>query len=142
MENKENKLSTNYTKIPNEFIDDFVNLHEKEIKVYLVLRSFINEKKSSENKVFPSIRLIMQKTGLCKKSVEDAINNLAQKGWFNKIEKSFKPDSKQREVNNYYLNNHKGEPATIKGNLPKQKSNKGSFQRGGVLINVGVTYFL
>lgn len=90
------KLERDFTKLPNEFINDMPNLSHKAVRIYIALRKHINENKNGDE-VFPSYTTLQKVTGLNRTSVARGLKELLNLGWIKKVDKGY------NSVNHYHL---------------------------------------
>lgn len=130
-------LDKNYTKLPNEFINDIANLSHKAVRIYIVLRSYINESKNGDM-VFPSYTTIQRVTGLQSEAVSNGIKELISSGWLEEnIEKGFNRNNK------YHVRDSKKEGTSEIEVLRKSKSSTSEIEvevlRKAKTINTNVS---
>lgn len=108
------KLDGNFTKLPNEFINDMPNLSHKAVRIYIALRKYVNENLNGDE-VFPSYTTLQRVTGLNRTSVARAVKELINLGWKKSIDKGY------NSVNHYHLSTIKMKVLQIE-NLSSTKS--------------------
>jgi len=83
-------VTKNYTKVQNDFIHGMAELTGSAVKLYLVLRSMVNDTKGENNNlVFPSYEYIQKFTGLSRASIKKGIDELKEKGWIENVSRRF-----------------------------------------------------
>lgn len=80
-------IEKNYFKVQNEFRDELYKLSGAAVKVYLVLRSSVNEDKG--NKVWCGYEYIKECTHLSSASIRKAVIELVANGWIENIHVRF-----------------------------------------------------
>jgi hypothetical protein len=91
-------IRDDYFKIQNEFVENISMLSGNAVKLYLVLRRAVNEGRDDGNKVFPSYTYITNVTGMDRKYIHGAIEELIKSGWIFEVRRG------NRSVNVYFLN--------------------------------------
>ena len=90
-------MEDNFFKVSNEFINYLPKLTGSATKVYILFKRMINESKNKDE-VWPSYSYIQKNTGLSRRIISNAINELIKFGWINEIDKGF------NSVNHYHVN--------------------------------------
>lgn len=94
-------IEKHYFKVQNEFVDDIGSLSGSAVKLYLILRRNVNEKRNDNNKVFPSYQYIQSIMKTSNSStVKKAIDELLAAGWITSKEKG---NSYNHKANTYFL---------------------------------------
>jgi hypothetical protein len=88
---------TNFTVVPNEFINDLPNLNGTSIKLYLLLKSMANYERDNEYIAYPSWITIRRILKLGNDSITTAKEELISTGWIISI------DTGKHGVNRYHL---------------------------------------
>jgi hypothetical protein len=101
-------IEKNFFKVQNEFVEDLGSLSGSAVKLYLILRRNVNEKRNDDNKVFPSYKYIqrLMKTK-SSNTVTNAIAELQSAGW---ITEKTKGNSYNHLANTYYMPDKKVTP--------------------------------